>query len=173
MRAGARTSGASELREHDRGDPERGHARTLWLNSTAQINSEIAGALRARGTHGSAENCMCLHAMGRMGEGGALPSSPKDTKWSTETSWRRRSGALNLGVVLTERKVEAEDVEELVVRGTVVDVVEGDDDEEEEGHDRQGYEWPESTPATRSRSQVRSGRSGCGGSGGFRTRRRR
>ena len=57
---------------------------------------------------------------------------------STETSRRRRSGALNLGAVLTERKMEAEDVEELVVRGTVVDVVEGDDDEEEEGHDLRG-----------------------------------
>ena len=76
--------------------------------------------------------------MGWMGEGGALPSSPKDTMGSTETSRRRRSGALNLGAVLTERKMEAEDVEELVVRGTVVDVVEGDDDEEEEGHDLRG-----------------------------------
>ena len=35
--------------------------------------------------------------------------------------------------------MEAEDVEELVVRGTVVDVVEEDDDEEEEGHDLR--EW--------------------------------
>ena len=43
---------------------------------------------------------------------------------------------------LTERKEEAGDVDELVVRGTVVDVVEGDDDEEDEGHDRQGWEWP-------------------------------
>ena len=77
--------------------------------------------------------------MGWMGEGGALPSSPKDTKWSTETSWRRRIGALNLGAVLTKRKVEAEDVEELVVRGTIVDVVEEDDDEEEEGHDLRGW----------------------------------
>ena len=68
---------------------------------------------------------------------------------STETSRRRRSGALNLGVVLTERKMEAEDVEELVVWGTIVDVVEGDDDEEEEGHDLRGWGWPESTPATR------------------------
>ena len=42
-------------------------------------------------------------------------------------------------MVLTERKVEAEDVEELVVRGTVVDVVEEDDDEEEEGHDLRGW----------------------------------
>ena len=68
--------------------------------------------------------------MGRMGEGGALPSSPKDVKWSTETSWRRRIGALNLGAFLTERKEEAGDIEELFARGTVVDVVEGDDDEE-------------------------------------------
>ena len=37
-------------------------------------------------------------------------------------------------------EVEAEDVEELVVWGTVVDVVEGGDDEEEEGHDRRGWE---------------------------------
>ena len=125
MRAEVRTSGASELREHDRGDPERGHASTTRLNSTAQLNSKIAGALRARGRHGSAENYGCLHAMGRMGEGVALPSSPKDAKWSTETSWRRRIGALNLGAFLTERKEEAGDVEELVVRGTVVDVVEG------------------------------------------------
>ena len=58
----------------------------------------------------------------------------------TETSWRRRSGALNLGTVLTERKVEAEDVEELVVWGTIVDIMEGDDDEEEEGHDLRGWE---------------------------------
>ena len=50
---------------------------------------------------------------------------------STETSRRRRSGALNLGAVLTERKMEAEDVEELVVWGTVVDVVDEDDEEEE------------------------------------------
>ena len=27
--------------------------------------------------------------------------------------------------------------------------MEGDDDEGDEGHDRQGWEWPESTPATR------------------------
>ena len=74
-----------------------------------------------------------------MGEEGALPSSPKDTTGSTETSRRRRSGALNLGAVLTERKMEAEDVEELIVWGTVVHVVEGDDDEEEEGHDLRGW----------------------------------
>ena len=66
-----------------------------------------------------------------MGEEGALPSSPKDATGLTETSRRRRSGALNLGAVLTERKMEAEDVEELVVRGTVVDVVDEDNDEEE------------------------------------------
>ena len=136
--AGARQGGTSA--------GTRKHARS---NNTAQLNLEYAGALRARERHGSDAIYGRLHAMGRMGEGGALPSSPKDAKWSTETSWRRRSGALNLGAVLTERKMEAEDVEELVVRGTVVDVVEGDDDEEEEGHDRQGWEWPESTPATR------------------------
>ena len=56
---------------------------------------------------------------------------------------------MNLGAFLTERKEEAGDVEELVARGTVVDVVEGDDDEGDEGHDRQGWEWPESTPAMR------------------------
>ena len=95
VRAGARMSGASKLREHDRGDPERGHASTLRLNNTAQLNLEYAGALRARERHGSDAIYGRLHAMGRMGEGGALPSSPKDTKWSTETSWRRRSGALN------------------------------------------------------------------------------
>ena len=35
--------------------------------------------------------------------------------------------------------MEAEDVEELIVRGTVVDIVEEDDDEEEEGHDLRGW----------------------------------
>ena len=69
--------------------------------------------------------------MGWMGEGGVLPSSPKNTMGSTETSRRRRSGALNLGADLTERKMEADDIEELVVRGTVVDVTDEDDDEEE------------------------------------------
>ena len=98
---------------------------------TRQKSSDFAGALRAQQIHGSCESYECLHAMGWMGEGGALPSSPKDTMWSKETSRRRRSGALNLGAVLTERKMEAEDVEELVVRGTVVDVVEEDGDEEE------------------------------------------
>ena len=73
-----------------------------------------------------------------MGEEGALPSSPKDATGSTETSRQRRSGALNLGAFLTERKMEAEDVEELVVRGPVVDIVEEDDYEEEEGHDLRG-----------------------------------
>ena len=34
--------------------------------------------------------------------------------------------------------MEAEDVEELVVRGTVVDIVDEDDDEEEEEHDLHG-----------------------------------
>ena len=175
-RKGRVRAGVSEWRERATGARQRGskagtrkHARS---NNTAQINSEIAGALRARGRHGSAEFYGCLHAMGRMGEGGALPSSPKDTMWSTETSRRRRSGALNLGVVLTERKMEAEDVEELVVRGTVVDVGDEDDNKEEEEHDLRGWGRPESTPATRSLSQVRSGRSGFGGSGGFRTRRR-
>ena len=75
-----------------------------------------------------------------MGEEGALPSSPKDATGSIETSRRRRSGALNLSAVLTERKVEAEDVEELVVRGTVVDVGDVVDDGEEEGHDLTGWE---------------------------------
>ena len=42
-------------------------------------------------------------------------------------------------MVLTERKVEAEDVEELVVRGTVVDVGDVVDDGEEEGHDLRGW----------------------------------
>ena len=60
------------------------------------------------------------------------------TNWSSEP-WRGPD----------REEVEAEDVEELVVRGTVVDVVEGDDDEEEEGHDLRGWGWPESTPATR------------------------
>ena len=50
------------------------------------------------------------------------------TNWSSEP-WRGPDRA----------EVEAEDIEELVVRGTVVDVVEEDDDEEEEGHDLWGW----------------------------------
>ena len=130
---------ARELREHNKGNPKREHANTLRLNIAAQLHSENAGALRARERHGSDAPYGCLNARERMGEGGALPSSPKDAKWSTETSWRRRSGALNPWRSPDRAEVEAEDVEELVVRGTVVDVVEGDDDEEEEGHDRRGW----------------------------------
>ena len=69
-----------------------------------QLNSEIAGALRARGRHGSAKSYGCLHVMGWMGEGGALPSSPKDTIYGGEGDprARRRRGALS-GALWTER----------------------------------------------------------------------
>ena len=66
-----------------------------------------------------------------MGEGGVLPRSPKDTTGSTATSRQRRGRSLNLGAVLTVKKMEAEGVEELVVLGTIVDVVDEEDDEEE------------------------------------------
>ena len=111
VRAGARTSGASELREHDKGEPTRG-------TQTCYGGTALHKRIQKTPEHYEREKDMDrkaiygrLHAMGRMGEGGALPSSPKDAKWSTETSWRRRIGALNLGASLTERKEEAGDVE--------------------------------------------------------------
>ena len=64
---------ARELREHDEGNPKRGHANTLRSNIAAQLHSENAEALRARERHGSDAPYGCLNARERMGEGGALP----------------------------------------------------------------------------------------------------
>ena len=57
-----------------------------------------------------------------MGEGGAVPSSPKDTMGSTETSRRRRDGALNLVGLLSmkqrKKTVEGVDLEALWSRAS-------------------------------------------------------
>ena len=79
---------ASALREHEEGEPERGHANHATVAPHCTNKFRNAGALRARERQGPDAIYGLLHAMGRMGEGGALPSSPKDTEKPMETSCR-------------------------------------------------------------------------------------